>query len=129
MGEVRDLVRSAVEASDGLGPEATCRDDLVQAVDEAVTNVIRHGYAGDTGWVEVGIERDGDRFIVVVEDEARSFDPTTMEAPDLRVAPERRRPGGMGVHLMRTATDTIVHRPRPGGGNILTMTRRIVRTG
>lgn len=129
MAEVRDLVRSAVEASDERGPEATCRDDLVQAVDEAVTNVIRHGYAGRVGWVEVDIQRDGDRFVVVIEDEAPIFDPTAAATPDLGVAPERRRPGGMGIHLMRTATDAIVHRPRPRGGNILTMTRRIVRTG
>jgi anti-sigma regulatory factor (Ser/Thr protein kinase) len=34
----------------------------------------------------------------------------------------------MGVHLMRRATDELSHRPRPGGGNILTMVRsRAVR--
>ena len=31
--------------------------------------------------------------------------------------------GGMGVHLMRLAMDSIRHEPRPGGGNILTLTR------
>jgi anti-sigma regulatory factor (Ser/Thr protein kinase) len=33
----------------------------------------------------------------------------------------------MGVHLMRLATDSIEHRSRPGGGNILTLTRSRVR--
>jgi serine/threonine-protein kinase RsbW len=120
-------VRAAAEAAREDGPEATCRDDLVQAVDEAVTNSIRHGYAGRPGWVEVAIERDGDRFVVTVTDEAPVFDPVGVPPPDPSIPPERRRPGGMGVHLMRAAMDTIEHRPRPGGGNILTMTRRIVR--
>jgi hypothetical protein len=31
----------------------------------------------------------------------------------------------MGVHLMRMATDRLHHAPRPGGGNILTMARRL----
>jgi len=30
-------------------------DDLVQAVDEAATNAIVHGYAGQPGWVEVAV--------------------------------------------------------------------------
>ena len=121
------MVRSVVTAPSEDGPEATCRDDLVQAVDEAVTNSIRHGYAGGPGWVEVAIRRDGDRFVVVLEDEAPLFDPSSVRSPDVTVPPDRRQPGGMGIHLMREATDTLEHRPRPGGGNILTMTRRIVR--
>lgn len=127
MAQVRALVRAAAEAAGEDGPAASCRDDLVQAVDEAVTNVIRHGYAGAPGWVEVQVERDGDRFVVTVTDEAPVFDPLAVPAPDLSVPPEQRRPGGMGVHLMREAMDTIEHRPRPEGGNILRMTRRIVR--
>lgn len=126
--EVRALVRATAEATSEDGPEATCRDDLVQAVDEAVTNSIRHGYAGRPGWVEVTIERVDDRFVVTVEDAAPTFDPMAVPVPDLSVPPDRRRPGGMGIHLMRAAMDTIDHRARPGGGNILTMTRRIVRT-
>jgi hypothetical protein len=31
----------------------------------------------------------------------------------------------MGIHLMRLATDSLTHSPRPGGGNILTLARRL----
>ena len=77
----------------------------MQAVDEATTNVILHGYRGGPGWVEVAAERVGDRIVVTVTDEAPSFDPTRVPEPDLSVPPERRRPGGMGIHLIREATD------------------------
>ena len=126
VAEVRALVRSAVDGADpGADPE--CQDDLVQAVDEAATNVIRHGYAGSPGWLDVRIERHGDRLVITMEDEAPPFDPSAVPPPDLGTPPEARRPGGMGVHLMRAGTDAITHSPRPGGGNILTLTRRLDR--
>ena len=36
-----------------------------------------------------------------------------------------RGPHGMGVRLMRLATDALDYRPRDGGGNILTLTRSL----
>jgi anti-sigma regulatory factor (Ser/Thr protein kinase) len=125
VADVRAAVREVAEACDA---PIDCEDDLVQAVDEAVTNVIIHGYRGDPGEVEVTVERDGEVIIIVIEDRAQTFDPRSVAAPDLTIPPEHRRPGGMGIHLMREAVDAIDHRPRPGGGNILTITRRLRRT-
>ena len=122
VADVRGLVRDVAGACNAPGP---CMDDLVQAVDEAATNVIVHGYRGAPGWVEVAAERVDDRIVVTVTDEAPAFDPTAVPEPDLSVPPARRRPGGMGIHLMREATDRLDHEPRPGGGNILTMARRL----
>ena len=50
LAEVRALVR---EVATSCGAPAVCIDDLVQAVDEAVTNVILHGYRGAPGWLDV----------------------------------------------------------------------------
>lgn len=116
-----------MDAIDPAADEA-CQDDLVQAVDEAATNAILHGYAGQPGWLEVGVERVDDRLVITVEDEAPEFDPTRVPEPDLSVPPEARTPGGMGVHLIREATDDIRYSPRPGGGNILSLSRRLDRT-
>jgi serine/threonine-protein kinase RsbW len=122
VADVRQLVRDVAGICNAPQP---CMDDLVQAVDEATTNVIVHGYRGAPGWVDVAAERVGDRIVVTVTDEAPSFDPTTVPDPDLSVPPHHRRPGGMGVHLIREATDRLEHEPRPGGGNILTLDRRL----
>lgn len=120
IADARQFVRTA--AADAGAP-AECLEDLVQAVDEAATNVVLHGYRGGPGWLEVAAERDGDEFVVTLEDGAPAFDPTGYPEPDLTVPPLRRRPGGMGVHLIRASTDRLAYRPRPGGGNILTMVR------
>lgn len=120
LADVRQFIREAATAADA---PIECLDDLVQAVDEAATNVITHGYGGAPGWIEIGVAVADDRFVVTLEDGAPEFDPTSVAAPDLTVPPMARKPGGMGVHLMREATDALSHRPRPGGGNILTLVR------
>jgi serine/threonine-protein kinase RsbW len=122
LAEVREMIRSAATEA---GADRAYVADLVQAVDETATNVIVHGHAGTPGWVEIRVATDGDRLVVTIEDDAPPFDPTTVPEPDLSVPPERRRPGGMGVHLARLCVDEIGHRPRPGGGNILTLVRRL----
>jgi serine/threonine-protein kinase RsbW len=120
LADVRHFVREAAASADA---PIDCLDDLVQAVDEATTNAVVHGYRGDRGELEVAVGFDGERFVVTIEDEAPPFDPTSWPEPDLSVPPERREPGGMGVHLIRAATDELTWQPRPGGGNILRLIR------
>lgn len=120
LAEVRAFVRDATNA---LGAPAGVTNDLVQAVDEAVTNTIVHGYSGEPGTIDLTAELVGDDIVITIEDRAPLFDPTSVPSPDLSVPPQHRRPGGMGVHLIRSAVDSMEHRPRPGGGNILVLTR------
>jgi serine/threonine-protein kinase RsbW len=118
LAEVRAFVR---EAARRLGGDETQVADLVQAVDEWVTNVAVHGYGGDGGPLEVEIERDASGLVVRVRDAAPSFDPADAPAFDRTVPLEQRRPGGMGVHLIREITDRFTHRLLTGGGNEVTM--------
>jgi serine/threonine-protein kinase RsbW len=122
LAEVREMIRSAATEA---GADPSYVGDLVQAVDETATNAIVHGHAGRPGWVQVRLAHEADRLIVTIEDDAPLFDPTVVPEPDLSVPPEHRRPGGMGVHLTRLCVDEISHRPRPGGGNILTLVRTL----
>lgn len=127
LGRIADVRAAVREVAVGCDAPEECENDLVQAVDEAVTNTIVHGYHGADGWLDVTAERVDDHIVITLEDEAPTFDPTTVAEPDLQMDPARRRPGGMGIHLIRLATDSMTHRPRPGGGNILTLTRRLAR--
>lgn len=60
LAEVRQLVREAAEAA---GATTDAVDDLVQAVDEAATNIVVHGYAGRPGWVEVEVAVAGPELV------------------------------------------------------------------
>ena len=116
MAEIRAFVRTAATDA-GASPDVVA--DAVQAIDEAATNVVVHGYRGAPGELEVhSAVRDG-RIELRLLDRAPTFDPSSVPEPDLAVPPLERRPGGMGVHLIRAATDETRHHPRPGGGNEL----------
>jgi serine/threonine-protein kinase RsbW len=119
---IRALVRDVAEHADA---PPVCLDDLVQAVDEAATNIVVHGYGDRRGDIEVDARVVDDHIVIELADTAPTFDPTAVAEPDLSVPPLERRPGGMGLHLMRLATDSMEHRSRPGGGNILTLTRSL----
>ena len=125
LAEVRQFVRDVAARE---GASEAVRDDLVQAVDECVTNVIVHGYAGERGSVDVSVVRRDDGLAVSVRDGAPSFDPTAVPTPALDEPLERRRRGGMGVHLMRELTDRFEHQPLSPRGNELTMVKRLGRT-
>jgi anti-sigma regulatory factor (Ser/Thr protein kinase) len=122
LGAIRTFVR------DGLAPlevEAAHVADVVQAVDECVTNVIVHGYRGRAGIVDVELEADDSRIVVRVRDAAGAFDPTGVPAPMPDRSLEDRLHGGMGVALIRASVDELHHRLLPDGRNELTMIKRI----
>jgi anti-sigma regulatory factor (Ser/Thr protein kinase) len=102
----------------GLPEEA--RLDLVLALDEAVANVIQHGYRGGPGELEVEASlADGEVELRVI-DRAPPFDPLVVPPPDLGGGLERRPVGGLGVHLIRMLTDRAEYR-REGGRNVLVL--------
>lgn len=115
---VRAFVRRSAAA---LGADGAATEDIVQAVDEWVTNVALHGYRGAGGPVEVELARDEAGIVVRIRDHAPVFDPAAAPPFDPSMPLERRRPGGMGIHLVREITDRFTHRPLPGGGNEVTM--------
>jgi serine/threonine-protein kinase RsbW len=122
LADIRALVREvAIEG----GAPPVCLDDLVQAVDEAATNIVVHGYGQERGPIDIDARVEDEQIVIELRDRAPAFDPTEVPEPDLSIPPLQRRPGGMGLHLIRLSTDSMTYRPRAGGGNILTLTRTL----
>jgi len=122
LAEVRAFIRAHAAAA-GAAEASTA--DLVQAVDELVCNVIEHGYRGGPGTIEVDAQVTGETIVVRIRDRAPAFDPRSVPPPDLDLPLERRPLGGMGIHLARTLTDRLDHRILPGGGNEVTLSKRL----
>ncbi len=119
----REFVLS-VAGEHSLGSEAAY--DLVLAVDEAVTNIIRHGYGEHAeGTIEVEAAQEDSTLVIRVRDHAPHFDPTAAPAPDLSVPVARRPLGGLGIFMIRQSVDAVSYRPLPGGGNELTLVKHI----
>jgi anti-sigma regulatory factor (Ser/Thr protein kinase) len=112
-----------VGAREGLDPAVLA--DLKLVVDEAITNIVVHGYGGDGGAVELLIEREGGDIVVRIRDQAPPFDPDGFADPELDTALASRQPGGMGIFLMRQMMDEVKFRPLPGEGNELKLVKHL----
>ncbi len=110
-----------VEGSCGAeGVSGDTRFKLVLALEEAVMNAISHAFLGvpPPHLISVRLDITAASAVAEVVDNGRPFDPTTAPDPDLSLPLEQRRPGGLGVHLMRGMMDRLHYR-REGGNNIL----------
>jgi serine/threonine-protein kinase RsbW len=89
-------------------------------LEEALSNVIRHGYAGvDDRSVIVRFTMPGEGYFkFVIDDEAPPFNP--LEAPELpAISPEEEsRVGGQGIHFLRQFADTLEYEPTPEGNRL-----------
>jgi serine/threonine-protein kinase RsbW len=98
--------------------------DMVLAVDEAVTNVILHGYRSQPGSIEIAVSYDKEILIVAVRDRSLAFDPNSVPTPDLTRPLEERPVGGLGVHIMRQLTDKMIYQKKADGWNELLLVKK-----
>lgn len=94
-------------------------------MEEAFTNVVRHGYPAEGGHeISIRLELAGGVVTFVIEDDARAFDPLQAPLNDLDAPLDERQPGGLGIHLIRTLMDEVAYQ-RTGGHNVLTMKKKL----
>ncbi|MCW5766343.1 MAG: ATP-binding protein [Phycisphaeraceae bacterium] len=112
---------------------------MALAVDEALCNVIRHGYSKKPDqpiWLSLSAvgglaspdsngESPTEALKIVIEDEARQVDLETIKSRDL----DEIRPGGLGVHIIREVMDEVSYEHRSPRGMRLTMIKRRTPAG
>jgi serine/threonine-protein kinase RsbW len=103
--------------------EEKCQD-LEVAVDEACSNVIRHGFAGrDDGEMTVICSPVASGLRVTILDHGKPFDPEA----GLRTAEQKRSrdpvSGGLGLLLIRQLTDGVFSERDDREGNRLTLVK------
>lgn len=128
LSAARELV-SAVANRVGFSDEAC--GQLALAVDEALCNIIRHGYSKQSDrpiWLSVtavgGLATpehpDANPctgLLVVLEDEATQVDLSRIKSRDL----DEIRPGGLGVHIIHQVMDEVRYEHRQPVGMRLSM--------
>ena len=97
--------------------------DTQLAVEEAITNVIMHGYAGTPGQIMITCSITSGFVEVQIEDTAPPFNPLSIPEPEIDENVEERQIGGLGVFLLRQVMDNIVYRYE-AGKNILVLVKR-----
>ena len=96
---------------------------LKLAVDEACANVIEHAYKNDnTREITVHIWYDPSQITVDVIDSGTPFDPTNHKPIDINEL--LGKSGGMGIRLMKLATDELISDVDEEGHNRLRLVKR-----
>lgn len=104
-------------------PEGT-RYNILLALQEIVTNVLRHGYGGDESRpVQLSFEASADGFQVTVRDQGPEFDPLNIDL----LRSEEQFPqveGGFGIMIARMVMDSMDYE-REGDWNVLRMRKQV----
>ncbi len=98
------------------------------AIDEALCNIINHGYDRQTDgniWVSIwASDQNSPGLRIVIEDEARQVEPSCIQSRDL----DDVRPGGLGVYLSHEIMDEVCYEKRKDRGMRLTMIKHLPAT-
>ncbi len=115
LSEIRDFIRSAA-ADIGISSDRT--ENIVLAVDEACTNIIKHAYKFyPDGEILIKLRCAGSKFTIELIDYGSSFDPENVPVPDIKRFYEQHKVGGLGIYLMKTLMDDVKYRSVPGKYN------------
>ena len=93
------------------------------ALEDIFTNMVKYGGGGDAVTVELDV-RDGSLVIEFEHEGAVPFDPTHFVPAGVDQPLSERRPGGMGLHLVRRMMDDVTYAHEEGCARI-TLTRHL----
>jgi len=94
------------------------------AAEEAVVNIITHGYKDTPGMIAVHCLVADGLVVLTICDEAPYFNPLTIPPADIDTGIDERRIGGLGVHLIRSLMDEVRYQ-QTDKGNCLIMQKAI----
>lgn len=120
-----DLIALVVDdALARLGLDEDSRHWVGIALREAVANAIKHGNQQDPDKkVDVELSVDAELAVIRVCDHGDGFNPEDVDDP---LAPENLlKPNGRGIFYMKSFMDDIEYSPRPEGGTVVTLRKRI----
>jgi serine/threonine-protein kinase RsbW len=121
LSQVRDLVNRGVIQG---GFPTHFLNRLQIAIDEAITNIIEHGYAEEprgNATIDLQIDVTTERFCIRIIDRGRAFDPNQMSDVDIQQHVAGGKTGGLGVFLMRKIMDQVDYHYQVGKENLLTL--------
>ena len=93
--------------------------NVVLVIDESIQNVIRYAYEMDkTKKIIFNIKKENEDLIVKIRDFGKQVDISKIKPRDL----DNVRPGGLGVHFIKSICKDVHYVHRPDGGTELTLT-------
>ena len=120
---VRDFVTTAAK---NVGFDDIAINNIIIAVDEACTNVIKHAYKySPNNPIDVSITLDNKKFNIIIKDKGTSFDPNSIPSPDMKEYFKQYKVGGLGIHLMKNLMDEVVYNSKPNEYNEVILSKKL----
>jgi len=100
---------------DDLGAGPNLRFDAALVIEEIVTNLVKYAWPeGGEHRIALDLDEEEGRLVLHFEDDGVPFDPNSAPVHEFANSIELRRPGGLGLHLIRLAADRIEYRTGDG---------------
>jgi len=124
--DIENIPAVSAKLEGAMKAHGFCTDEILDtqlAVEEAITNVIVHGYKKTGGEIHLSCRVIPDLVRIRISDAAPPFNPLSIPEPERAGNIDQRRIGGLGVFLLRQVMDEISYRYE-NGRNILTLEKR-----
>ena len=115
LSSIRDFVSNKASAA-GLIKEDI--ENIMLAVDEACTNIIKHAYSSyPDGEIIIKLEFNSEKILISIIDHGGIFNQDAVPDPDLQKYYQNGRVGCLGMYLMKTLMDDVKYISVPGEYN------------
>ncbi len=119
---IRDFIQSACKL---YNVDHTIVQNIILAVDEACTNIIKHAYNNDEEQhFIISLSFKNHECIITLIDNGKSYNPEKIPQPDMPTYFKQRKVGGLGLHLMKRLMDFVEYHHEKGV-NRLVMKKKI----
>lgn len=92
------------------------------ATEEAVVNIIEHGYKKKKGKIEIELLVN-ETLMIIIKDKGPKFNPLTKKKKNKNLSLKRRKPGGLGIYLIFQCVDEVSYQ-RDDSFNVLILKKR-----
>lgn len=118
MDKVQDFVSGRLK-----GCSLKLKNQIGIVVDEIFSNISRYAYNPVAGYAVVRIAIEND-IMIEFEDSGASYDPLSIDDPDISLSADEREIGGLGIFMVKNIMDSVEYR-REGNKNVLTIKKNL----
>jgi serine/threonine-protein kinase RsbW len=123
LSKIRTFIQDITSA---VGFTQKSIDNMMLAVDEACTNIIKHAYKSyPDGEIIIKVKYEAKKLIITIIDYGKAFAPETVPEPDIQEYYRQHKVGGLGMYLMKTLMDDVEYISVPGKYNQVLLSKSL----
>ncbi len=116
---IRSVMKDIVSKTGLSKEDSGC---IILAIDEACSNIIKHGYKNDYNQkIDLTITLETNLLTISIIDNGIGFDKTPIKTRDI----DEIKPGGLGIYIINQVMDQVEYTRTPEGFNKIKMVKKL----